>query len=143
MEGDAMSFVEFANKTANLRSHHPFKWLPVGRDHVYSNPAGTQGCCDFQADKAGADDDSTFCGRRLGDDRLAVSEGAKIVNLRIRRTFDAQVNRVGAGCEQQSVIFERSAILENNLPALGVNGRSPGIEQEVNPSLAVVFRRTQ
>src|SRR5215469_12367446 len=98
MEGHAMSCMELANKTADLRPQHMFKWLASRCDNVHSNPAGAQGCGHLQTNKARADDGYTFCGGRLGNNRLAVSEGAQIMNLRVRRAFDCQTNWIGAGC---------------------------------------------
>jgi hypothetical protein len=99
MERHSMGFVEFTDKEANLSSHYTFEGLAFWRNDIYGDSPGAQGCGNFQADKAGAYNGYPFRGRRFGDDRLAVGEGAKIVNLRLRSTFDRQVDRIGAGCE--------------------------------------------
>src|SRR5690348_5813203 len=95
MKGDAMGFVKLANENANLSSHYALERLPIRSHYIYINSAGAQRCRNLQPDKAGADNHHTFCRRRLGNDRLTVSERAQIMKLNVIRAFYRQPQRVG------------------------------------------------
>src|SRR5258708_30262490 len=117
MKGYAVSLVKFADEEANLGSHYAFERLARWRHYIYENSAGAQRCGNFQADKAGANNHHTFCRSCLGNDCLAVSERAEIMELRISRAFNRQTDWVGSGGQQESAKFEWLAILKQYPPA--------------------------
>ena len=86
-----MSFVKLANEDANLSSHYAFERLPIRCYYIYKDSTGAQRCSNFQADKAGANNQDTFCRSCPGNDRLTVSERAQIMELRISRAFVSAV----------------------------------------------------
>ena len=61
MKGYAVSFVKLADEEANLSSHYAFERLAPRCYYIYEDSAVAQRCRNFQADKAGANNDYTFC----------------------------------------------------------------------------------
>jgi hypothetical protein len=115
-----VTFVKLADKEANLSSHYALERLAVRRYYMYKNSAGAQRCGNFQADKTGPNNHHTFCRGCLGNDRLAVSERAEIMELRISRAFNRQTDRVGSGRQQKSAKFEGLATLKHDPPSFRV-----------------------
>jgi hypothetical protein len=116
MESYAVSLVKLADEEANISTHDAFERLPVRRYYIYRDSSGAQRRGNFQGNKAGTNDYHTFCGTSLGNDRLAVIESTEIVELRIGRSFDLQMDGVGSGGQQESPKFERLAILKDDPP---------------------------
>src|SRR5438309_9735674 len=116
MKGNAVSFVKLADELANISSHYAFERLTVRRYYVYRDSSRAQRRGNFQANKAGTNDYHTFCRTSFGNDRLAVSESTEIVELRIGRSFDSQMDGVGSGGQQESPKFESLAILKDDPP---------------------------
>src|SRR6266851_10199561 len=117
VKGYAVTFVKLADKEANLSSHYALERLAVRRYYIYKNSAGAQRCGNFQANKAGTNNHHTFCRTCLGNDCLAVSERAEIMELRISRAFNRQTDRVGSGSQEESAKFERLAIRKHYPPS--------------------------
>src|SRR6266849_5324429 len=117
MKGYAVTFVNLADKEANLSSHYALERLAVRRYYIYKNSAGAQRCGNFQADKTGDNNHHTFCRSCLGNDRLAISERAEIMELRISRAFNRQTDRVGSGGQQKSAKFEGLGTLKHDPPS--------------------------
>ena len=61
MKSYAVSFVKLADEEANISSHDAFERLTVRCYYIYRDSAGTQRCGNFQANKAGTNNDYTFC----------------------------------------------------------------------------------
>src|SRR4029077_462029 len=116
MKGNAVSFVKLADELANISSHYAFERLTARRDYIYKDSAGAQRRGNFQANKAGTNDYHTLCRTSLGNDRFAVSESTEILELRIGRSFDGQMDGVGSGGQQEGAKFKRLAILKDDPP---------------------------
>jgi hypothetical protein len=61
MKGYAVSLMKLADEEANLSSHYAFERLALRCYYIYNDSAGAQRCRNFQTDKAGANNYSTFC----------------------------------------------------------------------------------
>ena len=122
MKSYAVSFVKLADEEANISSHDAFERLTVRCYYIYRDSAGAQRRGNFQPNKAGTNDYHTFCRTRLGNDRLAVSERTEVVELRIGRSFDSQMDGVDSGGQQESPEFERLAILEDDPRPFRIKG---------------------
>src|SRR5262245_47056981 len=143
MKGHTMTFVKFTDEVANLRPHDAFERLALRRHYVYGDSPGAQRRRNFQSDKAGAHHYYTFCGCRPGNDRLAVAECTEIVDLRIGRAFNRQMDWLRSGCQQESAKFKCLSIFEHYLPPLCIQGRNSGAEEEINTVVAIIVSRSK
>src|SRR5262249_55196753 len=74
----------------------------------------------LEPDEAGADHHDALGALRGGNDRAAVGERTKRVNVLEVGAWDVQANGLGAGREQQRVVLERLAAVHLELPVLRV-----------------------
>src|SRR5215469_9051324 len=138
-----MGLVKFADEESNLRSHDFFEWLPSRGNDVYRNSSCTQRSGNFQTDKAGAYDQHSSRGSCFGNDSLAVSKGAEIMDLGLGRAGNWQMDRVGSGGEQKRAKFDRFSLFDDYLFSFCIQRRNLRIEEKINLPLAVVIRRPQ
>ena len=73
---------------------------------------------DFEADEARADHHRALGRLRLRDDGAAVGERAQRVDVRLVGAGDVELDRLGAGGQQQLVEFQLAAVAERQLFAL-------------------------
>jgi hypothetical protein len=88
VEDHAVGLVKPADEPPDLQPEHASERLLLWCDDVHADAAGAQGCGDFEADKAGADDDHLPCRPGPGDERPAVRESPKVEELGVGRTRD-------------------------------------------------------
>ena len=125
MEDDAMSFVQLADEAADLGPMTVSSGTWSGATTCTASPRVRKRGCDFEADEARADDYGLLRRCRFRHDRLAVGERAQIEDLRRRSALDRQLDRIGAGGEQQSSVFVRLTVFRGDLRFASCPARSP------------------
>ena len=98
---------------------------------------------DFQADEAGAQDDSPAGRLRTIDNRPAVGERAQRMDMVLVGARDRQSDRFGARCQEQAVVRYLLSIGQPHFARLCVNGGDIRLEPEVDSVLWIEAGRTQ
>ena len=97
-------FVDRAHHVADRRAHDPFHGASFGRNNVYLQPPDPQRSRDFQADETRTDHYTVPNRGDTSNQRIAVSERAKDVNVRQHRSWDLQSDGLGTGGKQERAI---------------------------------------
>src|ERR1700683_984023 len=102
--------------------------------------SGTQRRCNFESDEARADDDRLLCRRSFLDECTAVVKRANVVQLRISRPGDVELNGFRPRRHQQRPELEYLATIELNLFLPHIKCGYSRAEEEIDTLVRVVVR---
>ena len=114
-----------------------------GADDVHLELARAQRRRDLEADEARADHDRALALLRRRDDGAAVGQRAQVVHVRQILAGQAEMDRLGAGREQQRVVWKRRALPRAPPSSRRCRCASPRAAHEIDVMLGVEVRRAQ
>ena len=97
-------------------SHHDFG---LAFEHCDGNISRNRGRCEFQSDKAAADDGHMLRAVEYCSDRAGILDCPQIMHTGQIRAGDIEAPRLSAGRDQQCIVGQHPPVLERDLPPCG------------------------
>jgi hypothetical protein len=143
VEDHPLGLVEAADEPADVHAEDALQGLGFRGHDVHGEAPLAQRGGDLETDEARADHQRALGGRRSGDDRAAVGEGAQVVDPRIVRTGYLEAHGIGAGGNQERSELEGTTVSQKDALPRHVERLDRGIHEELDPFFRVVLGRPQ
>ena len=98
---------------------------------------------DLETDEAGTDHDGPARLCRLRNQGPTVRQSAQIVDLRQIAAGKGELDRLGAGGQQQRAVAMPAAVRKLDLPGIGVDRNRASTEPQLDPLLSIELERAQ
>src|SRR5262245_17338865 len=140
MKHDTLGLVKCLDEPTNLSAHHALERGAVRCDYVNGDTTRSQGGRDLEADEASPRNHYMLGVLRFLDEKTTVRERPEIVHVGTVSARDREMDRIGAGGNQEGAERAFLAAFQKNLAPGNVQRRHACVQQEFYVLLCVKIR---